>query len=185
MNDPTPENATRRRALPPRTVLAIGAAAILAIGGVAGAVVGHDMKPAIEMAPLKPVAIRSLSSDSGIVTVRGRVAEIFGNKLVVDDGSARALVDTGREGDSRALAVVGAPLTAQGRFDRGVLHASFLVDAAGKVTALGPLGGPPDRHGPPHGHGDGPPPPPPGNGPPPPPPPGAASAPAPAATPAK
>lgn len=161
MNEPNMDNPSRRLGLPPRMAFTLGAAAILAVGGVAGAFAGHEMRPAIEMAPLRPVAIRNLSADSGVVTVRGRVAEIFGNALVVDDGGARALVDTGREGEGRALAALGAPVVVQGRFDRGILHASFLVNAAGKVTALGPLGGPhgrPDRQGPPR-PGDGPPPP--------------------------
>lgn len=169
---------SRLRRLP----VILGAAAVLAVGGVAGAMAAREMGPSIEMAPLTPVAIRSLPSSSGIVTVRGRVAEIFGNKLVVDDGSARALIDTGPQGDNRSLASVGAPITAQGQFDQGVLHASFLVDAAGKVTALGPLGGPPGPGGP---QGPGPrpgdgPPPPPGAAPPPPPPPGMAPPPPPA-----
>src|SRR3954465_15540319 len=106
MNDPVTDSRPRRFAVPRRPALALGAAVILAVGGVAGAVAGHEMRPSIEMAPIKPLAIRSLTSDSGIVTVRGRVAEIFGNKLVVDDGSARALVDTGREVDDHALAAV-------------------------------------------------------------------------------
>jgi len=178
--DNGPSRFTRLRRMP----VILGAAAVLAVGGVAGAMAAREMGPSIEMAPLTPVAIRSLSSSSGIVTVRGRVAEIFGNKLVVDDGSARALIDTGPEGDDRSLASVGAPITAQGQFDRGVLHASFLVDAAGKVTALGPLGGPP-RPGGPQGPaprpGDGPPPPP--GAAPPPPPPGMAPPPPPAGAP--
>lgn len=182
MNDPVTGDRTRRFGLPPRPALAIGAAAVLAVGAVAGTVAGHVMRPAIEMAPLTPVAIHSLAAGSNVITVRGRVAEIFGNKLVIDDGSGRALVDTGPEGEDHALAAVGAPVTVQGRFERGFVRASFLVDAGGKVTALGPLGGPPhDRHGPPPRPGEGPPPPVTGNAPPPgamapPPPPPAAAA---------
>lgn len=172
MTEPVTGDRSRRFGMPPRIAFTLGAAAILAIGTVGGALAGHEMRPAIEMAPLKPVAIRSLSADGSIVTVRGRVAEIFGNKLVVDDGTARALVDTGREGDDHALAALGAPVTAQGRFERGILHASFLVDAAGKVTALRPFGGPRhgphDRHGPPPHGWDAPPPPSPADAPPPP-----------------
>lgn len=157
------------RPLPSRR-LRIGAAAIglLALGGVAGTVASHALQPSIEMAPLRPVAIASLPKSDGIVTIRGRVAERYGNKFVIDDGSARTLVDTGREGDGQALVAIGAPVTVQGRFDRGFVHASFLVDPAGKVTALmpmhGPDGGPMD--GPPHDR-RGPPPPRPGDTPPP------------------
>lgn len=148
----------------------IGAAAIglLAVGGVAGTVASHALQPPIEMAPLRPVAIASLPKSEGIVTIRGRVAETYGNKFVIDDGSARTLVDTGREGDDRALVANGMPVTVQGRFDRGFVHASFLVDQAGKVTALMPMHGPDGpMGGPPHGH-RGPPPARPDNAPPPP-----------------
>ena len=167
----------RRRPL----TIALAGLGLLAAGGVAGTVASHALQPAIEMAPLRPVAIRTLASSAGIVTLRGRVAEVYGNKFVMDDGSARALIDTGREGEGGTLVGVGAPVTVQGRFERGFVHASFLVDQAGKVTALGPVGGPPhDRHGPPPHPGDAPPPPPPGDGDmgPPPPPPAAGTAPA-------
>ncbi|WP_404713079.1 hypothetical protein [Sphingomonas sp. MMS24-J13] len=167
---------SRRFGLSPRLGLALGGAALLAVGGVAGTVAGHTMQPPIEMAPLHPVAIRALTSDGDVVTTKGRVAEVFGNKFVLDDGAGRALVDTGPAGESGSLAPVGAPLTVQGRFDRGILHAHFLVDAGGKVTALG--GAERGRHGPrehgrdagPEDDRRGPPPPPPGNAPPPPPP---------------
>ena len=149
--------------------LRIGAAAfgLLVVGGVGGTVASHALQPAIEMAPLRPVAIAALPKTDGIVTVRGRVVEIYGNKFVVDDGSGRTLVDTGRAGDENKLVATGAPVTIQGRFDRGFVHASFLVDAAGKVTALRPMGppdhgdrGPGDRGpGGPHGPHEAPPPP--------------------------
>lgn len=177
------DTGSRRFGLPPRLGLALGGAVLLAAGGVAGSVAGHAMRPPIEMAPLRPVAIRALTSDSDVVTIKGRVAEIFGNKFVLDDGAGRALVDTGPEGDGRTLAAVGAPMIVQGHFDRGFVRASFLVDAAGKVTALGgpPHGRPRPGPGPHGGPGDdrGPPPPPPGDAPPPPPP-GNAPVPAPA-----
>ncbi|MGI4731359.1 MAG: hypothetical protein ACRYFW_06385 [Janthinobacterium lividum] len=123
------------------------AAGLLALGGAAGAVVVAETRPTVSMAPATPVAIRSLSS-GGIVTIRGRVAEIYGNKIIVADASGRALVDLGREGDDRSLATVGEPVTVQGRFDRGFLHAAFLVGPDAKVVALAPLTPPP--HGP-HG----------------------------------
>lgn len=140
--------------LPRRRIgLALVGAGLLAIGGAAGAVVMAEARPSVSMAPATPVAIRSLAS-ADIVTVRGRVAEVYGNKFVMDDGTGRALVDTGREGDRRALVAVGAPVTVQGRFERGFLHAAFLVGADTKVLALGPLAGPP--HGPHDGPDQGP-----------------------------
>ncbi|TPG07514.1 hypothetical protein EAH84_14480 [Sphingomonas oligophenolica] len=128
------------------------------MGGGAGAVAMQATRPSVSMAPATPVAIRSLSS-SGIVTIRGRVAEIYGNKFVMQDASGRALVDTGREGQDGRLVTAGEPVTVQGRFDRGFVHAAFLVGPDNKVVALGPLGGPrdgPGRHGLRHGPDDGP-----------------------------
>ena len=178
------DGPSRRFGLSRRVTIGLGGAALLAIGGVAGTVAGHAMRPPVEMAPLRPVAIRALMPDTDVVTIKGKVAEVFGNKFVLDDGAGRALVDTGPEGDGRALAPVGTPLIVQGHFDRGFMRASFLVDAAGKVTALG--GPEHGRHGPfghgPHGRPDDDrrgPPPPPGDAPPPPP--GNAPPPAPAA----
>lgn len=195
-----------------RNRLALAAAGLLAVGGAAGAVTVAATRPSVTMAPAAPVAIRSLQSD-GIVTIRGTVAEIYGNKFVMADPTGRALVDLGREGDTGSLVTAGQPVTIQGRFEDGFVHASFLVGAGGKVTALGPVGGPPrgpgrDGPGGPGGPGrDGPagpggpggpgaPPPPAGMAPPPPPmtpgtarapvgvPAGAPAAPAPAAAPA-
>lgn len=149
---------------------ALAAVALLAVGGGAGAIAMQATRPSVSMAPATPVAIRSLSS-SGIVTVKGRVAEIYGNKFIMADASGRALVDTGREGEGGGLVTAGEPVMVQGRFDRGFVHAAFLVGPDNKVVALGPLGGPhdgPGRHGPRHGPDDGPgapPPPPPGAGP--------------------
>jgi uncharacterized protein YdeI (BOF family) len=152
-----------------RRTLGLAAAGLLAIGAGAGAFAISETRPSVAMAPVTPVAIKSLASD-GIVTVRGRVAEIYGNKFIMADASGRALVDTGREGDDRQLVKVGDPVTVQGRFDHGFVHAAFLVGADNKALALGPLGGPHHgRHGPHEGPGpdhgpdrdhDGPPPPP-------------------------
>jgi hypothetical protein len=157
---PDHENA-RPRFLPRRrSGLALAGAGLLAIGGAAGAVVMAETRPSVSMAPARPVAIRSLTS-SDVVTIRGRVTEVFGNKFVLDDGTGHALVDTGPEGDRSALVKAGAPVTVQGRFERGFLHAAFLVGADGKVSALGPLGGPPrpPHEGPDRGPGAPPPPP--------------------------
>lgn len=169
----TEENPTRL-SLSRRMRLGAAAIGLLAIGGVAGTVAGHAGRPPIEMAPLRPVAIASLVKTDGIVTIKGRVAEIFGNKFVIDDGSGRTLVDTGREGDDQTLVANGSAVTVQGRFKRGFVHASFLVDQAGKVTALRPMGPMDGPHHGPHGGPDGPdghrgpPPPRPGDAPPPP-----------------
>ena len=133
-----------------RNRLALAAAGLLVVGGAAGAVTVAATRPSVTMAPATPVAIRSLQSD-GIVTIRGTVAEQYGNKFVMADRTGRALVDLGRGGEGSNLVATGQPVTIQGRFEDGFVHASFLVAAGGKVTALGPVGGPPphDRPGPP------------------------------------
>jgi cytochrome c-type biogenesis protein CcmE len=131
-----------------RNRLALAAAGLLVVGGAAGAVTVAATRPSVTMAPATPVAIRSLQSD-GIVTIRGTVAETYGNKFVMADRTGRALVDLGREGEGSDLVAVGQPVTIQGRFEDGFVHASFLVAPGGKVTALGPVGGPPrGPHGP-------------------------------------
>jgi len=160
-----------------RTRLMTGAIALLALGAAGGAGAVSLTRPAIEMAPTVPTAIARLPQTSGIVTVKGRVAEVYGDRFVVQDGSGRTLVDGGREG-ARTLRV-GSALTVQGRYDDGQLRASYLVDPQGQVEAVG---GRPHHAGPVGPHGDGPPPPPPPQGPgappppPPPPPPGGAGA---------
>jgi hypothetical protein len=136
-----------------RSKLALAAAGLLVLGGAAGAVVATQSRPAVSMAPATPIPIARLSS-SGIVTLRGRVAEIYGNKVILADGSGRALVDLGREGEEASLVTLGEPITVQGRFDRGFVRAAFLIGPDNKVLALGPLAGPPHgRHGPHRRHG--------------------------------
>lgn len=153
---------------------ALGAVVVLAASaGGAGAMA--MTRPAIEMAPTVATPIARLASSNGIVTVKGRVAEVFGDRLVVQDASGRTMIDAGRDG-AQGLAA-GAPVMVQGRYDQGQLRAHFLVGPNGAVEAVGP-GHPPHGRGapPPPGAGPDGPPPPPGAGPagtPPPPPPGA------------
>ena len=92
--------------------------------------------------PVEPVAIQALAP-SGATAVKGEVAEIFGNKFVVQDGTGRALVETGREGEGGGLVAKGEAVTVQGRFDEGFLHASVLTHGDGRKVLLGPAGGPP------------------------------------------
>jgi len=148
-----------------RTRIGLATVGLLVVGGAAGAAAIEATRPPVEMAPMAPVAIARLAQTSGPVTLRGRVAEVYGNKFVLDDGSGKTLVDTGPRGDDGGLVALGATTTVQGRYERGFVHASFLVDGGGNVTQLGPVGGPPhhDRHGAPSPHGGpdrGPPPPP-------------------------
>lgn len=189
------------KGLSPKARLGLAGAALLAVGLAGGAGATKLTRPAVEMAPVVPVAIASLPSRSGPVTVKGKVAEVYGDRFTVIDASGKTMVDA-RDGDS--MVQPGATLLIQGRYDDGQLRASFLVDGNGRIAATGPVGRPP--HGPkgpgPRGPGgpdeargpgrDGPPPPPPAaDGCPTPPapsgaiaPPPAAAQPAPAPTPA-
>lgn len=152
------------RHMSPRQRLGLGAAALLAIGAAGGAGAMSLGRPAVEMAPTVATTIARLGSTQGIVTVRGRVAEVYGDRFIVQDSTGRVLVDAG-SGDRNGLATGNAVLV-QGRYDNGQLRARFLVDGSGNVEEVGPPQGPgplPGRDGPP-------PPPPPGrDGPPPPP----------------
>jgi hypothetical protein len=118
--------------------LGAGAVLLLALGAAGGAAVVETTRPSVEMAPASPVAISSLAQRDGIVTIKGKVAEVYGDRFILADGSGRAMVDTGRDSTP---ATASAALTVQGRYDDGQLHASFLVDQAGNVTSVGP------RHG--------------------------------------
>lgn len=144
---------TEENQLPPRrkfpVKIATIAAAMLGLGAVGGGAAISLAGPSIEMAPVRPVAISSLKDDGGIVTLRGKVADRYGSMFVLADGSGKALVDAGLRGDGTGLVATGTPVTVQGRYRDGVVRASFLVGADGKVTALGPRHG---RHG---GHGRG------------------------------
>ena len=150
MNDPSP-----RRRVTMRTGLI--AAALLAVGVGGGATVAHMAAPSVEMAPANPVAIRSLADTGAIVTVRGKVAEVYGPAFILADGSGRALVEAGRHhgfiGGDAALVAVGQTVTVQGHFHDGTIHASFLVGADGTVTALRPMGPPRGGPGGPEGPG--------------------------------
>ena len=145
----------------------IGGAALLAAGAMGGAGAVGMTRPGIEVAPIRPVAIASLAlRQDSLVTVRGKVAEVYGDRFTLTDGSGKTMIDAGRDGEGGVAA--GQDLLVQGRYRDGQLHASFLVDASGKVQAVGPAGrpghrgrpGPDGRRGPGRDGpgGDGPPP---------------------------
>lgn len=125
------------------TALGLGGAALLALGLAGGAGAVSLTRPAVEMAPATPVAISSLANRDGIVTVKGRIAEVYGDRFTVADASGKTMVDAGR--DRRTTLTAGAPVTVQGRFDDGQLKASFLVGQDGTIDQVGPRG---PRHGP-------------------------------------
>src|ERR1700761_5689860 len=170
------ENTSEPKAVPPpwrrllvsRGGLATSSLAIVLIAGAAlgagGTRLAQNWQPRSVML-LQPAPIDKMTERSP-VAIKGDVAEIFGNKFVVQDGSGRALVDTGPRGDDRMVVTKGETVTVQGRFERGVVRADVLAHADGRNEAFGPPDhGPKGPKGPKDGPGAradrGPPPPPP------------------------
>lgn len=173
----------------PRARMGLTAAALVAAGAAGGAGAVSMTRPAVTMAPTVATPIARLAASSGIVTVKGRVAEIYGDRMIVQDATGRTMVAGNRE--VGATLARGSAVMVQGRYDDGQLRAAYLVDPVGQVTEVGPRHGPGGpgrdspggpgpkgpRHGPGHGPDrgpgdapDGPPPPPPADGVAPPPP---------------
>ena len=135
-----------------RGVAAGAFVAVLALGAVAGAT-GAKMKSRWEpqsVMLLEPAPIAKLQDARDVaVAVKGNVAEIFGNKFVLQDSSGRALVDTGPRGQGGNAVTKDEAVTVQGRFDRGLIRAQVIVHADGRNEAFGPPhphGGPHERH---------------------------------------
>jgi hypothetical protein len=90
---------------------------------------------------LTPAPIASIP-DWSEVAVKGQVAEIFGAKFIIQDGSGRALVETGRRGESGQLVAKSETVTVQGRFERGFIHAEVISHPDGRNDFVGPPGPP-------------------------------------------
>ncbi|MBB3937468.1 hypothetical protein [Aureimonas phyllosphaerae] len=112
--------------------------------------------------------------DMNDLRLDGRVAEVFGNRFVLEDATGRTLVELGPRGERGDLVKVGDAVSVDGRFARGQIDArSISVGGAERIALERPRperdgprgpGGPgrgPDRDGPRHGPRgeDGPPPP--------------------------
>lgn len=123
-----------------RRGLVVGAiAAPLAFGAVG---LSLAQTGASVMTPVAPTAISALTA-SGSIAAKGDVAEIYGNKFVMQDGTGKALVETGRQGEGGTLVKPGEAVTVQGRFENGFLHALLITRADGSQVRIGPAGGPP------------------------------------------
>ncbi len=122
---------------------------MLLVGAVAGAVAMRLSHRDERQALLPPVAINAMADDS-LVAVKGKVAEIFGNKFIISDSTGRTLVDVGPEGGDTALVAQNEEVTVQGRFDDGFVHAGMVIHGNGRVDELRP----PHPHGPHHGWRD-------------------------------
>ncbi|OLP61814.1 hypothetical protein BJF93_19165 [Xaviernesmea oryzae] len=133
-----------------RARLGLVAIAALALGTAGGAAAMKLAHPPTDTTPAVPATVSTLSEDA-MVSLKGKVVEIFGNKFVLEDESGRALVETGPAGEGGKLVTLNEPITIEGRFENGFLHARSLTGADGKTESLR-LGPPPPRHGPgPHG----------------------------------
>ena len=143
-----PPRPSKRRLV---TIAAVLGAFIIGAGGGA-AVATHNR--AVTFVALTPGPIKAMQ-DQAAVAVKGQVAEIYGNKFVVQDDSGRALVDTGPAGDGGALVAKSETLTVQGRFEDGFIHAVAITHADGRNDVVGPPG-PDRRRGPMTRTGDGP-----------------------------
>ena len=156
-NDPTTSNPVpeepssagkparwRIPALPRLAVNTAAAVAILAFGVGAVATRHWHGGPTAAYASLPAVAIAAMP-DGSTIEIKGQVAEIFGDKFVLQDASGRALVETGRPNEDASLVAKDEAVTVQGRFEHGFVHAAFIVHGDGRIVALQP------PHGPPHG----------------------------------
>jgi len=109
---------------------------------------------------LTPVAIGKLQA-ADVVAVKGSVAEIYGNKFILQDDTGRMLVELGPQGEDGNVVTKGEQVAVQGRFDRGFIAAQVVSHADGRNQAFGPPRPPrPDREAD-RGPGRRPPPPPP------------------------
>ncbi len=137
-NHSNPANAA---SLPPRrsSKRGLAAAAALvgafAVGGAVTAVALQNRQPAFLV--LTPAPITAMH-DWNPVAVKGQVAEIFGNKFIIQDESGRALVETGPKGDDGKLVAKSETVTVQGRFEHGFIHAQAISHGDGRNDLLGP-----------------------------------------------
>ena len=160
-NSIVPSTSPRRRG----KVLALAASALLVagIGGVAVAqtppappappAVGAPPPPPPGrpgVTPAQPLAVMLITpmpiaklQPADVVAVKGSVAEIYGNKFILEDDSGRMLVDLGPRGDDAAVVTKGEQVSIQGRFDRGFVAAQVLSRADGRSEAFGPMAPPP------------------------------------------
>lgn len=132
-------NLSRNMFTLPRIAIAAG---LLAAGSGIGAATVIATRPPVAMAPSVPVPIGSLAGRGSdeVVTVQGKVADVFGGRFIVRDASGRVLVEAGRRGEGEGLVAIAQTVTVQGNLHDDVLHGLFLVDANGRVVVLDRLG---------------------------------------------
>lgn len=90
------------------------------------------------------------------VRIAGRVVEIYGNKLILQDATGRTLVELGPRGAELVAAAVGNDMIVDGRYHDGFMHGTvvitpdnrrFELKAPEESKGAGPKGpGPKGRH---------------------------------------
>ena len=128
-----PRPAARRSQLP----LLLPALGFIALGAAAATGVLAVSMSRDSTVLAAPTAIATLAPSSQ-AAVKGRVAEIFGNKFVIQDPTGRALVETGRRGEDGNLVAKDETVTVQGRFEHGFVHGDVLVHEDGRAESLRP-----------------------------------------------
>jgi hypothetical protein len=144
-HDPKPLSELRP-ARPRRTKAIALALGVLVLGAAGGAGATHFIQKgrAQSVLLLEPAPISAMKIGDA-VAVKGAVAEIYGNKFIVQDGSGRTLVDAGPRDENGDLVSKGETLTIQGDYDGGFIRAIALKRADGTLITLG---------APPHPHPD-------------------------------
>ena len=145
-NETGPQRPEPRRSVSKRR-MAFAAALVLGCGLGAGATALAQRGHKTVLVALDPAPVSQMK-DGNEVAVKGQVAEIFGNKFILADESGRALIETGRAGESGTLVAKSDTVTVQGRFEHGFLHAAAIRFGDGRSVALTPPPGPPPH--PPH-----------------------------------
>jgi uncharacterized protein YdeI (BOF family) len=77
------------------------------------------------------------------VTIEGQVADIFGNKFVLEDGSGRVLVESGPPWHHQLSIRRGESVSVTGRLDGDTFDAYTIRAADGRVQVIRPAFGPP------------------------------------------
>lgn len=123
--------------------LIVAGVALLGIGGAIGATASSSMEPQAVMASAAPTSIKSLAdaarpwAGEPVVTVRGRVTQLFGRQFILNDGTGQVLVAVGGHGVGEGGIALNQVLTVQGSYDDGTIRPSFLIGPDGRVAALG------------------------------------------------
>ncbi len=74
--------------------------------------------------------------DMNDLRLEGRVAEVFGNRFVLEDATGRTLVELGPRAERGDLVKVGDTVSVDGRFTRGQIDARSISVGGGERIAL-------------------------------------------------